>query len=122
MEFLTMNRKHFPAHEVKPIVLAGDPNPEYYVTPKEKFVGTTTNADTFGPKVAEKPRNYKPEVHNIDTSGEMYFHSNYREEFKNHGLTLCEAKAYMIAQKLAQKSDSSKETPVPRTASKAVKT
>lgn len=122
MEFLTMNRKHFPPHEVKPVVLAGDPNPEYYVTPKEKFVGTTTTADTFGPKALEKQRNYKPEFQNIYNSGRMYFNSNYREEFKDHGLTMCEAKAYMIAHKLSQKSDSSKNAFVPRSPQKAVQT
>jgi hypothetical protein len=104
-------------------VLAGDPNPEYYMTPKEKFVGTTTTGDTFGPKALEKQRSYKPEFQNIDNSGQMYLSSKYREDFKDRGLTMCEAKAYLMAQKLSQKSaDSSKNAIVPRSAQKAVQT
>ncbi len=100
MESLTTSKRHFIKYDVKPVALATDPNPNYYIHTKEKFDCKTTNEETYYPKVAEKVTTYKPEGNLADRSGLIDFNSNYRNEFVNHGLTMCEAKAYFLAEAL----------------------
>lgn len=99
----TTTQKHFVKYDVKPIQLAGDPQPYFYVKNTEKFDARTTNEDTYYAKKAEKVHTFKPEISSIDRSGTMDLNSHYRNEFIDHGLTMCEAKAYLLAQAIQHK-------------------
>ena len=48
----------------------------------------------------------KPDVENIVSSGSIDLNSTYKEEFKNHGLSMCESKAYLIAKSIADENNS----------------
>ena len=98
MESSTTARRHFIKYDVKPIHLAADPYPSYYIPSKEKFNSKTTNEDTYYAKVGEKVSTYRPQNNIVEHEGTIDFHSNYRNEFVNHGLTMCEAKAYFLAE------------------------
>lgn len=101
METQTMSQLQFLKYDVKPMVMARDSHPDYYCPPQTKFNATTTTSDNFkGTMVPRRPA-FQPEAGNIDIkSGSYDFNTTQKLEFKNHGLSMCEAKAYMIAKSL----------------------
>ena len=105
METQTTARRHFIKYDVKPIQLASDPYPSYYIPSKEKFNTKTTNEDNYYAKVAEKIHTYRPENNLRDRNGTIDLNSHYRKEFVNHGLTMCEAKAFLLADAFKKKQD-----------------
>lgn len=102
METQTVTRTHFPPYEVKPVVFAKDLHPDYYIPPISKFNGDTTTKETFQGKQVPRRVLCKPDVENIVLSGTMDLNTSYKDEFKNHGLSMCEAKAYLIAKALEE--------------------
>ncbi len=52
----------------------------------------------------QRARAFVPEMKMINRTGEYDHNTNYRIDYHPHGLTLCAAKAYAIAQK-KQKAD-----------------
>ena len=116
METKTMSMMQFLPYEVKPVVLARDPQPYYYVPPRTKFEGETTTKETFKGQPGAKPASFKPDFNNIDNTGILDLNTNYRKTFVNHGLTMCEAKAFIIAKSRANKTTSNGEnTSLPKT-------
>ena len=107
METQTMNKIHFPAYEVKPVVLAKDQHPDYYVPPRDKFVGETTTGQTFQGKKGARAKLQKPDTMNIEMNGPIDLHTNYRNEFVNHGVSMCAAKAFLISQNFKEKETKS---------------
>lgn len=102
MESKTMSMLQYLPYEPKPIERASDPNPTFYIPSKTKFVGETTTSQTYLGQKGLKPSSFKPNSDNIkiDKSDKIDLNSNYRSTFINHGLTMCEAKAFMIASAL----------------------
>lgn len=105
METQTTTMIHFTPYEVKPIQLAKDPNPVVYIPPKSKFNGETTTGRTFLGQQGSKTVSFKPLNDNLDSKGDMDLITNYRNAYVNHGLTICEAKAFLIAKSLANKNE-----------------
>ena len=96
-----MSMLQFLPYEVKPIVLHSDPNPDIYVPSKAKFQGETTNSQTYRGEKGKRPAAFKPDYKSIETTGSIDLNSNYRETFINHGLSMCEAKAFLIAKSMS---------------------
>jgi hypothetical protein len=105
METETVSKSHFQPYKVNPVVFAKDLHPDYYIPPASKFKGETTNKETFQGKQGKRRIGFKPEVENIVLTGSMDLNTVYNDEFKNHGLTMCESKAYMIAKSLADQNN-----------------
>lgn len=72
-----------------------------------KFSSETTTNQTFQGKRGNRRILCKPDVENIVLSGSMDLNTSYSDEFKNHGLTMCEAKAYLIAKSIAEEKENS---------------
>jgi hypothetical protein len=100
----------FLPYEVKPVVLARDPNPQYYVPPRSKFEGVTTTKETFKGQQGTKTTSFKPDFNNIDNTGILDLNTNYRNTYINHGLTMCEAKAFIIAKSRANNASNGENT------------
>ena len=101
METQTMSQLQFLRYDVKPMVMARDSHPDYYCPPQTKFDGSTTTGETFKGKQTPRRLAFQPDASNIDIkSGSFDFNTTQKLEFKNHGLSMCEAKAYMIAKAL----------------------
>lgn len=117
MESKSMSMIQFIPYEVKPPVRAVDPYPDVYVPNMAKFVGETTTGQTYQGQKGYKPPSYKPDYDNIkiDKSQAIDASSSYRNTFINHGLSMCEAKAYIIASGLANKSTKELESPAAAT-------
>lgn len=98
METQSMSSVQFLPHEVKPHVMARDLHPDYYCPPLQKFDSTTTTGETFQGKKVPRRLPFQPDASSMDIkSGSYDFNTSYDKEFRNHGLTMCEAKAYLIA-------------------------
>ena len=97
MESQTTQMLHFLPHDIKPIILQKDLHPNYYIPPIAKFNHKTTTGETFKGEPGSLSKSCKPDHANLDRTGEFDFNTNYKETYKNHGLTMCEAKAYLIA-------------------------
>jgi len=109
METNTTSSLQFLKYDVKPQVRYGDQHPgegDYYYPPATKFSGSTTTASTFQGKTAPRRMAFQPESSNIDIKKGSYdFNTVQKLEFKNHGLSMCEAKAYLIAKSLHDKKN-----------------
>ena len=102
METQSMTQIQFLPYEVKPHVMARDLHPDYYCPPQAKFDSKTTNSETYQGKRAPRRLPIQNNFQNIDSKkGDLDFNTSYSNEFKNHGLTMCEAKAFLIAQSMA---------------------
>ncbi|CAF3335042.1 unnamed protein product [Rotaria socialis] len=100
MENVSMSRFHFKPYEsMKPKRQYSDPMPDIYVPPLEKFSGATTTGDTYQGQPGPRARAYIPEIRMLNRTGEHDHRTNYRVDYHPHGLTLCAAKAFAIAQK-----------------------
>lgn len=100
METKTTQMVHFMPYDIQPVNFAKDKHPSYYIPPRGKFSGETTNSETFKGIQGTITKSFKPDHGNIDRNGSIDFNTNYRNTFKNHGLSMCEAKAYMITRSL----------------------
>ena len=105
METETVSKSHFQPYKVNPVIFAKDLHPDYYIPPASKFKGETTNKETFQGIQGKRRIGFKPEVENIILTGSMDLNTVYNDEFKNHGLTMCESRAYMIAKSLADQNN-----------------
>ena len=92
----------------------GELNSSFYIPPLEKFQGTTTTGDTYQGRIGNSfsmktflsssidsghpARAYIPEGNAINQIGELDHTTNYRMDYPPHGVSLCAAKAYTIAQ------------------------
>lgn len=104
METQTMNQTHFIPYEVKPHVMAKDLHPDYYCPPLTKFSAETTTGQTFKGKKVARRLPFQPDGSSFDVkSGSYNFDTSYAEQFKNHGLSMCEAKAFLIAKSINDK-------------------
>jgi hypothetical protein len=117
MESVSMSQYHYQPYEaIKSKRQYGDPIPSIYIPPTSKFEGTTTTGQTYKGfpgnlilfsciihillrNLGQRARGYIPEVKMINRIGEHDHNTNYRVDYHPHGLTLCAAKAYAIAQK-----------------------
>ncbi len=117
MESQTTTSRHFIKYDVKPIHLASDPYPSYYIPSKEKFNTKTTNEDNYYAKVAEKISTIRPENNISERHGKIDLNSVYRNEFVDHGLTMCEAKAFLLADAFKKKQDAPQTERLPTASS-----
>ena len=110
METKTMSMLQFTPYKVKPVRLAKDPHPSYYSPNTAKFVGESTTKDTFRGVMGERAVSLKPREPNIsiEKNEAMNLNTHYKETFVKHGLSLCESKAFLIAQALAVKNNNNK--------------
>jgi hypothetical protein len=95
MENVSMSQFHYQRQY-------GEPIPDIYIPPISKFEGTTTTGETYRGQSGPPARAYVPEVRMINPVGEHDHNTNYRVDYHPHGLSLCAAKAYAIAQKKQQ--------------------
>ena len=121
MESQTTTSRHFIKYDVKPIQLASDPYPSYYIPSKEKFNTKTTNEDNYYAKVAERISTIRPENNIREINQTIDLNSVYRNEFVNHGLTMCEAKAFLLADAFKKKQDQAQTERLSTAASSAKK-
>lgn len=107
METKTTSMIHYPAYDVKPIVLGRDPMPQYYIPPKEKFVGESVTNSTYRGEKGPKAVSFKSLEGNIkiDKSQAHDMLTNYRDAFTEHGMSICEAKAYLIVKAMEAKRE-----------------
>lgn len=99
-----MSMVQYVPYQVKPRIMYGDPNPEYYIPTNSKFNSETTTNQHFKGMKGERAKLLKPDYDNIkiDKTKTIESATSYNNSFKNHGLSMCEAKAYLIAHHLAQ--------------------
>lgn len=104
METKTMSMLQFIPYKVQPIKLAKDPHPSYYSPIKARFVAQSTTKETFTGAKGERVESLKPREPNlkIDKAQSMDMATHYRGTFIDHGLSLCQSKAFLIAQSLAR--------------------
>ena len=102
MESETSTMAHYPFHKVKPIVLASDPMPAFYFPYKKNFLGESSNDSSYKWITEEKTVSSAPPVGQIqiDQNEPLNFRTNYNDEYINHGIRICEYKAYKIAKKI----------------------
>ncbi|CAF1035623.1 unnamed protein product [Didymodactylos carnosus] len=105
MESVTTSRHHFKPYQSTQPRRYGDPAPSFYIPPVGKIQSTTTNSEHYQARPGERARNYKPEIQILNRVGAQDFNTMYRADFKPHGVNLCGAKAYTLAQKLQQQLD-----------------
>ncbi|CAF0850225.1 unnamed protein product [Rotaria sordida] len=99
MESITMSRYHYqPYDSIKSKRKYGEPMPNIYIPPISKFEGLTTTGETYKGQPGHRARACMPEIKMINQIGEHDHKTNYRVDYHSHGLTLCAAKAYAIAQ------------------------
>ncbi|CAF4250040.1 unnamed protein product [Rotaria sp. Silwood2] len=99
MESVTMSRYHFqPYDSIKSKRTYGEPLPSVYIPPASKFEGLTTTGETYKGQPGQRARAYVPEIKMISQMGEQDHKTNYQVDYHPHGLTLCAAKAYAMAQ------------------------
>ena len=100
METKTTAMIQFQPYRVKPVKLAHNPRPDYYIKPRTKFGGESWTKSVFkGEKGDKALQALKARECNIkiDKSESLNLNTNYRDAFVNHGISMCEAKAYLIA-------------------------
>lgn len=107
-----MSMVQYVPYQVKPRVMYGDPNPDYYIPTNSKFLSETTTNEHFKGVKGERAKLLKPDNDNlkIDKTKTIDSGTSYNNSFKNHGLSMCEAKAYIIAHNLAQIREQSNST------------
>lgn len=104
METQSLSQVHFMPYDVKMRVPVGDLHPGQLYPPIGRFATTTTTGETFQGKKVPRRLPFQPDGCSIDIkSGSIDFNTSYAKEFKNHGLSMCEAKAYLIAKALHDK-------------------
>jgi hypothetical protein len=103
METKTVNNIQFMAPELKPTVLARDMHPGSLTVPKGIFNTKSTNSDTYLGLKGERSILFKPDLNNLDITGERHLDTDYKQTFVDHGLTMCESKAYLIAKAIHNK-------------------
>lgn len=101
-----MSMLQFIPYKVQPVKLARDPLPSYYIPIRRKFPHLSTTKETFRgergePVVSMKPREASLRVEKTES---MNMNTNYRDTFVPHGLSLCQSKAFLIAQSFANKN------------------
>ncbi|CAF1360382.1 unnamed protein product [Rotaria magnacalcarata] len=109
MENMTMSRFHYQPYE--PAISKrnyGELMPNLYIPPMEKFQGTTTTRETYQGRSGIPARACIPEQEKLRQVGEHDHNTNYRMDYHPHGVSLCAAKAYTIAQK-----NETTATPIP---------
>lgn len=101
METQSMSSVQFLPYDVKPHVMAKDLHPDYYCPPMTKFESSTTTGETFQGKKVPRRLPFQPDASSMDIkSGSYDFNTSYDKDFPNHGLSMCESKAYLIAKSL----------------------
>ncbi|CAF0962145.1 unnamed protein product [Adineta steineri] len=99
MENMTTSRYYYHPHELlKSNRQYGEPVPEVYMPPTTKFDGSTTNRDTYKGQQGKRANAFVPELRGLRHTGKQDLTTNYRTDYHSHGLTLCAARAYAIAQ------------------------
>ena len=117
MESISMSRHHFQPYESVKVKRYGDPIPSIYVPSFEKFDGRTTNSETYqgrpglikfnneneifirkinisGPRA----RPHVADIKVVPIVGKHDHFTNYQLDYHPHGLSICAARAYAIAQ------------------------
>ena len=112
MESKTMSMVQYVPYQIKPRVMYGDPNPDYYIPASSKFLSETTTNQHFKGMQGERAKILKPDNDNIkiDKTKTIESATSYNNSFKNHGLSMCEAKAYIIAHHLTQMKEQTNAT------------
>jgi hypothetical protein len=105
METKTSAMVQFVPYDVKPIQLAKDLHPEYYIPKVSKFPDVTTNKETFKGEKGFRQKSFKPDFDNlkIDKADKLDQNTSYRDSFVKHGLSMCESKAFLIAKAAAER-------------------
>ena len=98
MESVSMSRYHFQPYEGVKSKRYGDPLPSIYVPSFEKFDPRTTNSESYQGRTGLPARPKIAEVAMIHNVGEQDHNTNYRVDYRSHGVNMCAAKAYAIAQ------------------------
>ncbi|CAF0836200.1 unnamed protein product [Adineta ricciae] len=100
MESMTTSRHFYQPYEPLKINRQyGEPVPNIYVPPLSKFEGSTTTGDTYRGQRGQRAHPYIPDVRMLSQMGTQDHNTSYRVDYHPHGLTLCAARAYAIAQK-----------------------
>ncbi|CAF3016687.1 unnamed protein product [Rotaria sp. Silwood2] len=99
MESMTMTRYHYQPYESTMSKRRyGELMPNVYVSPIDKFQGITTTSESYQGRSGPPARPCIPEPEKIKQGGQHDHNTNYRLDYHPHGLSLCAAKAYTIAQ------------------------
>jgi hypothetical protein len=99
MENVSMSRYHYQPYEhTSSTRRYGEVTPNMYIPPMDKFQGTTTTGETYQGRSGQPARTFIPEVKMVNQIGEHDHRTNYRLDYPPHGLSLCAAKAFTIAQ------------------------
>lgn len=93
-----MSRYHYQPYEASSKRRYGELLSNVYIPPMEKFQGTTTTGETYQGRVGQPARPFVPEITKLNSIGEQDHRTNYRMDYHPHGLSLCAAKAYTMAQ------------------------
>jgi hypothetical protein len=98
MESVTMSKLQFPAYDVQPVRLAGNPEPAFYAPPTIKFGGESWTMATYRGEKGERNKAIKAPEGNIkiDRDEKLDAVTNYKDAFIKHGLSICEHKALKI--------------------------
>lgn len=114
MESKTVSMTHYVPYEVKSRIMYSDPCPDYYLPKTSKFEDETTTKQTFKGETAPRTLPLKPTTANIkiDKSKQIESNTSYKNSFINHGLSMCEAKAFLIAQGMNQIKEKQAESPI----------
>ncbi|RNA34149.1 stabilizer of axonemal microtubules 1-like [Brachionus plicatilis] len=107
METKTVSMAHFVPYEIKPRIMYSDPCPDFYLPKSSKFEDETTTKYTFKGEQTQRTMPLKPTTENIkiDKSKQIESNTSYKNSFKNHGLSMCEAKAFLIAKAMSQTNE-----------------
>jgi len=99
METMSMSRYHYHPHEnAAPRRNYGELLSSIYIPPVDKFQATTTTAETYQGRSGVPARPFIPEIQSINRTGAQDHNTSYRVDYHPHGLSLCAAKAYAIAE------------------------
>ncbi len=113
METKTMAMLHFQPYKVDPIILAHNPFPSYYIKPMSKFVGESLTKSTYKGEAGTRALPAKKSTDSnikIDKNESLDSSTDYRDAYVNHGLSICEAKAYLIAKALPKNKNQEKRS------------
>lgn len=113
MENKTVSMTHYIPHEIKSRKMYSDPFPDYYFPKVSKFEEETTTKQAFKGEQVQRMLPLKPTTGNIkiDKSVPIESSTSYKNSFKNNGLTMCGAKAFLIAKSIKESNENQKNSP-----------
>lgn len=113
MENKTVSMTNYVPYEVKSRKMYSDPCPDYYFPKMSKFEEETTTKQAFKGERTQRILPLKPTTGNIkiDKSKPIESNTSYKNSFKNYGLTMCGAKAFLIAKSIKESKENQNNSP-----------